>query len=216
MSEQLDPATVTRHADPRHWRVLLRTLAAAFKPADYATGASFAAEVAALAEAHQHHPDLTLSWGRVGIVLTSHDAGGLTPRDLRMAAAITDLADRMDIPGAPETLSAQEVAIDALDIPAVLPFWRAVLGYEDDGDGGLVDPSGVGPAYWFQQMDEPRPQRNRIHLDITVPHDQAEARVAAALAAGGTLRSDERAPAFWVLADVEGNEACVCTWQARD
>jgi 4a-hydroxytetrahydrobiopterin dehydratase len=69
---------------------------------------------------------------------------------------------------------------------------------------------------WFQQMDEPRPQRNRIHLDVAVPHDAAVGRVAAAVAAGGLLRSDLRAPAFWVLADVEGNEVCVCTWQARD
>lgn len=216
MTERIDSATATRHADPRHWRVLLRRLVAAFRPADYATGASFAAEVAALAEAHQHHPDLTLAWGRVRIELTSHDAGGLTVRDLRLAAAITDLADRMGIPGAPETLSVQEVAIDALDIHAVRPFWRAVLGYVDDGDDALTDPHGAGPAYWFQQMDEPRPQRNRIHLDITVPHDQAEARITAALAAGGILLSDLRAPAFWVLADPEGNEACICTWQARD
>ena len=57
---------------------------------------------------------------------------------------------------------------------------------------------------------------NRIHLDVTVPHDVAEQRVAAALAAGGTLVNGERARAFWVLADPEGNEACVCTWQGRD
>ncbi len=57
--------------------------------------------------------------------------------------------------------------------------------------------------------------RNRIHLDVTVPHDQAEARVAAAIAAGGHLVSDTRARAFWILADVEGNEACICTWQDR-
>ncbi|WP_263120060.1 VOC family protein [Cellulomonas sp. RIT-PI-Y] len=216
MTDRIDSATASRHADPRHWRVLLRTLGAAFRPADYATGASFAAEIAALAEAHQHHPGLTLSWGRIGIVLTSHDAGGLTVRDLRLAAAISDLADRMGIEGAPETLSVHEVAIDALDIPLVRPFWRAVLGYVDDGDDALVDPTGMSPAYWFQQMDAPRPQRNRIHLDVTVPHDQAEARVAAAIEAGGTLLSGRRAPAFWVLADPEGNEACVCTWQARD
>ena len=48
-----------------------------------------------------------------------------------------------------------------------------------------------------------------------MPHDEAEARVAAAIAAGGHLVSDERAPRFWVLADGEGNEVCVCTWQAR-
>lgn len=64
-------------------------------------------------------------------------------------------------------------------------------------------------------MDPPRTNRNRIHFDITVPHDVAQARVAAALAAGGRLVSDHRAPAWWVLADVEGNEVCVCTWQNR-
>ena len=68
---------------------------------------------------------------------------------------------------------------------------------------------------WFQQMDAPRPQRNRIHLDVTVPHDAAQQRVAAALAAGGRLVRDTAAPAFWVLADAEGNEVCVCTWQGR-
>jgi 4a-hydroxytetrahydrobiopterin dehydratase len=65
-------------------------------------------------------------------------------------------------------------------------------------------------------MDAPRPQRNRIHLDITVPHDQARSRIEAALAAGGKIVHDAEAPAFWVLADPEGNEACICTWQARD
>jgi 4a-hydroxytetrahydrobiopterin dehydratase len=65
-------------------------------------------------------------------------------------------------------------------------------------------------------MDAPRTQRNRIHFDITVPHDEAEARIAAALAAGGTMVSDSAARAFWVLADAEGNEICICTWQDRD
>jgi 4a-hydroxytetrahydrobiopterin dehydratase len=68
---------------------------------------------------------------------------------------------------------------------------------------------------WFQQMDVPRPLRNRIHLDVTVAHDEAEGRVRAALDAGGVLVSDAHARAFWVLADAEGNEACVCTWQDR-
>jgi 4a-hydroxytetrahydrobiopterin dehydratase len=65
-------------------------------------------------------------------------------------------------------------------------------------------------------MDAPRPERNRIHLDITVSHDEGAARVRAALDAGGRLVSDAAARAFWVLADVEGNEVCVCTWQDRD
>ena len=65
-------------------------------------------------------------------------------------------------------------------------------------------------------MDEPRVQRNRIHFDIVVPHDEAQRRLEASLAAGGTLVSDAEAPSFWILADREGNEICICTWQARD
>jgi 4a-hydroxytetrahydrobiopterin dehydratase len=83
-------------------------------------------------------------------------------------------------------------------------------------DDGLADPAGQLPTIRFQQMDTPRIQRNRIHLDVTVAHDEAEARVEAALAAGGRLVSAAEARAFWILADVEGNEVCVCTWQDRD
>jgi 4a-hydroxytetrahydrobiopterin dehydratase len=79
-----------------------------------------------------------------------------------------------------------------------------------------VDPTGRGPVIWFQQMEAPRPQRNRIHLDVDVPAEAARRRIDAAVAAGGRLLSDARAPAFWVLADCEGNEACICTWQGRD
>ena len=114
-----------------------------------------------------------------------------------------------------------EIGIDALDAAAIRPFWRAVLGYVDEPGrsgpwDGLVDPLGQGPAVWFQRMDAPRPQRNRLHLDVSVPHDEAESRLGAALAAGGTMINDTRAPAFWVLADAEGNEACVTTWQGRE
>ncbi|MCP3937711.1 MAG: hypothetical protein GY708_20350, partial [Actinomycetia bacterium] len=77
------------------------------------------------------------------------------------------------------------------------------------------DPLRNGPTICFQLMDAPRPQRSRMHVDVSVPHDVAEERVAAAIAAGGRLVSDEHARSFWVLADPEGNEACVCTWQDR-
>ncbi|HEY0215785.1 MAG TPA: VOC family protein [Cellulomonas sp.] len=80
---------------------------------------------------------------------------------------------------------------------------------------GVDDWRGRGPAFWFQDMDAPRPQRNRIHLDVWVPHDQAEARVSAALAAGGHLVSDAHAPEWWTLADAEGNAADVATTVTR-
>ena len=83
------------------------------------------------------------------------------------------------------------------------------------GDEDLVDPHGRNASFWFQQMDQPRPQRNRIHVDVCVPYDVAEARVAAAVAAGGRILRDDQAPVGWLLADPEGNEVDVATVHTR-
>ncbi|MFS0704090.1 VOC family protein [Cellulomonas sp. 179-A 9B4 NHS] len=214
---RLPHSAVTAAVDARHWRVLLTMLRATFRTPDWATGAAFVARVAEAADAAGHHPDVLLRYGQVTVTTTSHDVGGLTSRDVDLAATVTALADELALTPSVPSSEMLEIAVDALDIPAVRPFWRAVLAYRDvptDPDA-LVDPAGTGPAVWFQQMDAPRPQRNRLHVDVTVPHDLAEERVAAALAAGGRLVSDHAVPAFWVLADPEGNEVCVCTWQAR-
>ena len=107
------------------------------------------------------------------------------------------------------------LAIDAMVGPDVMPFWQAVLGYEQLGEDDLVDPHLRWSGIWFQEMDAARPQRSRIHVDVFVPHDQAEARIAAAIAAGGRLVTDAHAPAWWTLADAEGNEVDVATWMGR-
>jgi 4a-hydroxytetrahydrobiopterin dehydratase len=154
--------------------------------------------------------------------------GSMTTRDIELVRRISTVVTELGLvsspgigSGAPRSVQVMEIAIDALDIASIRPFWKAVLGYADEAGppspgGGLVDPIGQGPTIWFQQMTEPRPQRNRIHFDVSVPHDEASGRIQATLAAGGTLLSDAEAPAFWVLADAEGNEACVTTWQGRD
>ena len=198
------------------WRYALASIQATFRAESYPAATAFAAAVAELAEAHQHHPDLDVRYpGRVVVRLTTHAVQDLTTHDSELAAAISACAAERGLVAEPQAAELIELAIDALDIDAVRPFWEAVLAYRADAGGNLVDPLGRGPAVWFQQMDAPRPQRNRIHVDITVPHDIAEQRGAAALAAGGRLVSDADARAFWVLADAEGNEACICTWQDR-
>ena len=159
--------------------------------------------------------------GRVHIALSTHEVGALTERDASLADSISRLAGERGLTAEPRRASICEIGIDALDIPKVMPFWRAVMGYREEGghpdvSTAIIDPLGIGPAIWFQQMDAPRPQRNRIHFDLTVPADVAEERIEAALAAGGTLVNDAYAKAFWVLADPEGNEICICTWQDRD
>ena len=146
------------------------------------------------------------------LITIADDYYGLSERDLELARQISAVARELGVPADPSAVQTVQVTIDALVGPEVMPFWRAVLGYQDRGDSpeDLIDPRGRGPSFWFQQMDAPRPQRNRVHIDVWVPHDQAEARVAAALAAGGHLVTDQYAPEWWVLADAEGNEADVC------
>jgi len=66
-------------------------------------------------------------------------------------------------------------------------------------------------------MDEPRPGGlGAIHLAVWVPIEEAEQRVAAALAAGGRLVRDSQAPSWWTLADAAGNEVDIATTHSRD
>jgi len=221
MVDQLTPSAFHARSDLPDWRVVLGRIEAAYRAPSFEGAAELTRGIAAAAEAAGHHPDIDVRYpGDVVVRLTTHATGGLTDADASLASTISGLAAAAGVTSRPGIAVGLEVAIDALDIDAVRPFWKAVLGYEEvPNDGGrvfmLTDPRRVGPDFWFQQMDVPRPQRNRIHIDVSVPHDVAEQRVADAIAAGGHLVSDRRARAFWILADAEGNEACVCTWQDR-
>jgi 4a-hydroxytetrahydrobiopterin dehydratase len=209
---------------PAGWRLILGAIYSQVETSSLAEAAQAASLcVSAVAADGQGHLTVDIRAGRAVLRLQSADTGRVTGRDIRLAHEISSALTARGLAPTPGggSVQALEIAIDALDIPAVRPFWKAITGYIDepgpsDLSDGLIDPLGRGPAIWFQQMDAPRPQRNRIHLDIDVPHEAASARIGAALAAGGTLLSDRRAPAFWVLADPEGNEACICTWQGRD
>lgn len=213
---RVDPTEFASMEALDDWRFVLNAIHAEFALDSFPAGAALVSAIAAAAEEAVHHPDVSLRYpGVVRVLLTTHAAGGLTTLDVDLARTISTLAASMGAEARPSAPQVIELAIDTMDADRIRPFWMAVLGYSDTGSGDLADPGRVGPPVWFQQMDEPRTERNRFHLDVSVPHDVAESRVEAALAAGGRLVSDSRARAFWVLADVDGNEACVCTWQDR-
>ncbi len=201
------------------WRLILGTVQTHVLTESLGVGAQFAGRVAEISGA-DGHVLFDLRDDRVVVTVRSPDEDWVRPEDIELALEITSLAHALGLPvqvaGEPRTPQTIEIGIDALDIPAVLPFWKAVLGYVQQGRNALIDPLFAGPAVWFQQMDAPRPQRNRIHFDVVVPDEEAQARIDATIAAGGKLVYVEEAPAFWVLADPEGNEACVCSWQGRD
>ncbi len=199
------------------WRFHLGAIHATFSAPSFPEGAALVGAIADAAEQAVHHPDVELTYpGRVHVALTTHATGGLTTLDVELARKISTLASDLDASSDPLRAQSLEVAIDTMDPDRIRGFWAAVLDYGVAADGSLLDPRRDGPSFWFQQMDEPRSERNRFHIDISVPHDVAATRVAAALAAGGRLVTDEYARAFWVLADADGNEACVCTWQDRN
>jgi 4a-hydroxytetrahydrobiopterin dehydratase len=198
------------------WRVVRNDACTHVRTGSFAASLALVDAIGRLADAANHHPDVDLRSDGVTVRLRSGGDGRLSERDVALARQISVVASELDLPIDLSGMQSIQVAIDALVIPDVLPFWRAVLGYQEVDDEDLVDPRFQGPPFWFQQMDAPRLQRNRIHIDVYVPHDQAEARVAAALAAGGHLVSDENAPEWWTLADAEGNEADVAPWPDRD
>ncbi len=205
-------------ADLADWRQLVGSLNARFTTRDFASALELVTAIGEAAEAADHHPDIDLRWGSVGVRLSSHDVNGITDRDLRLAGTISALAAARGATPHPDQVSALELALDTPDRAAVQPFWTAVLGVGSEGAAAdeIVDGRGTLPTVWFQDTDAHEVPRQRFHVDVHVPHDVAQHRVTAALAAGGTLVSDSAAPSFWVLADAQGNHACVCTWQSRD
>ncbi len=218
MTEPISPQRFHEAADLDDWRVLLFVDGAVtrFRTGSFARGVELVHAIGRLADAANHHPDVDLRYGGVTVRLTTHEVGGLSERDVDLARQISAAARELGVSADPAAVQEVNLTIDALVTAEVLPFWRAVLGYKEKGSEDLVDPRGRGPSIWFQETDARRAERNRIHVDIAVPHDQAEARVAAALAAGGHMVTDQHAPAWWTLADAEGNEADVATWMGRD
>ena len=210
----LTPTDTATQLDGSAFVHLEGALHASFTTSDFVSAVKLVDQVGEAAESMNHHPDVRLGYGKVGFTLNSHDAGGVTERDVRLALRIQELADSLGAVSLRATPARYAIAIDCTDSEAIRPFWRVGLGYEEsviDGEIELADPRGLGPRVWFQHMEIARTDRNRIHLDVYVPTAVAKSRVRAVITAGGTLLTDEHAPDWWVLADVEGNELCVCT-----
>lgn len=211
--KQLLTSTEVNEQAPRAWREVAGALRTRIKVADYDAVMALFPKIASAADAAGHHPDLDVRYNWIGVTLVSHDVGGLTSRDIDLAGEISRIADDAGATLKPAVSAEMTVGIDTADASRIRPFWAALTGHKAKGDeGDLPSPDGQLPEIWFQDSEH-REGRNRIHLDVYVPHDLAQERVDAAVAAGGRLVTDAFAPAWWVLADADGNEACVCTWQ---
>jgi 4a-hydroxytetrahydrobiopterin dehydratase len=200
------------------WRMMFQTLETRYDTGSFATGLELVSAIGAVAEELDHHPELDLRFATLHVRLISRDVFGVTLRDLELARRISALAADAGVDADPGAVQVVELALDTAERGEVKPFWRAVLGYDDHPlhDGEVRDLTGIGPALWFQQTDPHDEPRQRFHLDVRVPPEVAGPRIEAALAAGGVLVTQEHAPAFVVLADAQGNKACITTGRGRD
>jgi 4a-hydroxytetrahydrobiopterin dehydratase len=221
MSEMISPSQFHTSEGVEAWRVVGDGATTFFATSSYRDAARLVEAVARI-EGVEDHAGIDVRRGGVTIrLLTKSTAGwGMSTTDVEIARAITQAARELGLTGDPSAVSSLLVVAGASDITAIMPFWRAALGYTprpDSPDEDLVDPGDRWPGFWFEQMKEPRGDGGgAIHVAVWLPPEQARARVDGALAAGGHLVRDRFAPAWWTLADAAGNEVDISTVETRD
>ncbi|WP_338697726.1 VOC family protein [Streptomyces sp. Q6] len=203
------------------WRKLAQPLVARYRVAGLGEGAAFVAAVAEVAAAAGREPDVRLGSGFVELALCTADGDGgrwITGADLHLAQAVSALARKHGLRAVPGEVAQLELALDAVDFDLVGPFWSALLTGSPDHivRDDVMDPGRRVPNVWFQRTDAHETPRQRWHPDLWLAPEEAAPRIAAAVAAGGTVVDSSSAPSFTVLADPEGNRVCVCTAEGRD
>jgi 4a-hydroxytetrahydrobiopterin dehydratase len=220
-----DPITARQfHATVgvEEWRVVGDGACSYFPTGSFEKATRLVEAISRLPGVEEHQPDIDIRPDGVTVRLltTSDDYYGMSSADLNLAQLISAAARDLGMVGDPSRVQSMLVIPGAGSVADVMPFWRAVLGYEpraDSPEEDLVDPHNRWPAFWFEEMSELRPDGGgAIHIAVWVPIEQAEARVAAALAAGGRLVRDDFAPSWWTLADAAGNEADISSVAGRD
>ena len=186
------------------WRVLSIGASCWFDAPSHAAGAELMRGIVDLVSEGARPPDIDLRRNGVHVRIPVGPSGP-TGTDVTFARAVSGLARCLGLRSDPTALQSLQLTIDAVDLSRVLPFWREVFDYEETEDG-LVDPLRRDPSITFQQVDQARPLRNRVHLDVAWPHDTGNTRRATVLANGGHVVNDERP---WVIDDPEGNEVCL-------
>jgi 4a-hydroxytetrahydrobiopterin dehydratase len=154
---------------------------------------------------------LTVSDGRLTVRL-SRDMWQLGNGHVDHARAVSAVARAHGAAGDRTAVQEVQLAIAAKPDAVDVEFWRAVLGYAAMADDNAVDPLGHGSTVWMQELDEAKPLRHAMHVDVSVSREHIEARLAAALAAGGRIVEDAGAPGHWILSDRAGNRVCLCAW----
>ena len=145
-------------------------------------------------------------------VKLTREMWGTEQRHVEVARVISALARECGATADRGAVQEVQLAVAARPETIDLGFWRAVLGYAPMADDNAIDPLGQGSTVWMQGLDPAKPLRHAMHVDVSVARDHAEARMQAAVAAGGRVVDDSGAPGAWILADRAGNKVCIAAW----
>lgn len=193
------------------WVVLHGGPTAVFRTATLADATALARAIAQLPGLDGTHAQLTAVSAHLTVRLT-REVWKTEAEHIALARAISVVARSLGAAADPRLAQEVQVAISAKPEAIDLGFWRAVLGYDPMQGDNAIDPLGNGSTVWMQELDATRALRHAMHIDVSVSREHAEARLAAAVAAGGVIVDDSHAPASWILADRSGNKVCIAAW----
>jgi 4a-hydroxytetrahydrobiopterin dehydratase len=215
-------------ADLTDWRKLAQGLHARYLVADFGTAARFVAAVGEAGDAVDHHPRVRIGTGHVDLELVTDDAvyraedgtehvvEWVTQQDVDLARRITGIAGEHGLDADPASVSEVELGLDTTASATIAPVWAALLtgSAESQGRGSpgdeVRDATVRVPNLWFDDGDGQAATGQRFHVEVYVAPEVAEERVAAAVAAGGTVVDDTDAPGLTVIADQDGNRGVIC------
>lgn len=193
------------------WVVLHGGASAVYRAGSLGEAADLAVALARVPGMEANGTLMTAARDRLTVRLT-RDMWQLEARHVDLARAASEVARSRGVAADRSAVQEVQLAIAAKPDAIDLPFWRAVLGYAPWADDNTVDPLGIGSTVWMQELDAAKPLRHAMHVDVSVAREHAEARLAAALAAGGRIVDESGAPASWILADRSGNKVCIAAW----
>jgi len=210
------------------WRKLAQGLHARYLVEDFSGGTRFVAAVGEAGDALGHHPRVSIGNGYVDLKLitddaiyrddkgTEHVVEWVTQQDVDLARRITEIAADHKLEADPAAVSHIELGLDAASSATIAPVWAALLtgsaGSQGHGSPSdeIRDATGRVPNLWFGDADEHGASSQRFHIEVYVAPEVAAHRIAAAVAAGGTVVDDSNAPSLTVIADQDGNKGIVC------
>jgi len=193
------------------WVVLHGGATAVFRVDSLVAATDLAQAIARLPAAAGCELLLTAAPRQLTVRLT-RDIWQIEPPHIALAAAISALARQHGARAEAGAVQEVQLAIAAHAEAIDLGFWRTVLGYDALAADNAADPLGHGSTVWMQELAPGKALRHAMHVDVSVSRHQVEARLAAALAAGGRLVDASHAPSHWTLADRAGNRVCICAW----